>query len=476
MLVTFNPMINSSATTEAAYVNFLRCVTSIMTASVGAVAGAANSTPTTTNLSVVPYLNNTGSTDVSKNCIISVDASTEAGGWTTSSAHNVPTSATFNAYSTTQWRADFYNASGKATYPYNKISFHGGLYTASLTSPGGPTAYTWGSASSPYNEVISGHATVPGIAMTIGCSTNSAWTAADSYTPVGTTTALNSGTQTTSYTLAGWIGSTANSASNPYNQWGFIASQTGVVYKMAVGANYCIVWAQSSSNSYASGYNNSWIPIGNTGNTTKSIYGHILYGGLRETQAWENSYSNNNPWCAMSYVSQAGTVAATGVYSNPLLPHSFVAFMQTLNNSGVASGTATRYGNWNYYTATNDRVFLNTVYTADVSPNQQLNSRPFNATQDGVNNNAGATNFMRLPTTDPATGTLVPSAVPIIPSRSISGSWNSTGALRGIYKSLSVPLATFKLYWGAANQTFTIGSDQYIPVVINEEMWLVRYA
>jgi len=475
MLVTFNPMINTSATTEAAYANFLRCVTSVMTAAVGAVAGTANSTPTTTNLSVVPYLNNTGSTDVSKNCIISVDASTEAGGWTTSSAHNVPSSATFNAYGTTQWRADFYNASGKATYPYNKVTFHGGLYTGAVATPATPTNYLWSSAST-YNESISGHASVPGVAMTIGCSANSAWTAADTYTPIGGTTAINSGTQTTSYTLAGWSASTTSSTSNPYNQWGFIASQTGLVYKMAVTANYCIVWAQSATNSYASGYNNSWYPLGHPGNTTtKPIYGHILYGGLRETQAWENSSSNNPPWCAMSYVSSASATTAGGSYTSPYLPNSFAGYMLTLNNSGVASGSATRYGNWNQWT-TREVTFGANYATIETSPYQQLNTRPFNSTNDGNSVGLGTTNFLRLPTTDSSTGALVPSAAPIIMQRSYSAAWTPGGALRGLYKSMSVPLATFKLYWGAANQTFTIGNDQYIPIVINEEMWLVRYA
>jgi len=154
MIVTFNPMINTSATADAAYVNFLRCVTAACTAAVGAVAGTANSTPTTTNLSVVPYLNNTGSQDVSKNCIISVDANTEAGGWTTSSNHTVPSSATFTAVTSASayaYKADFYTASGKATYPYNKLSFYttGQSSTSYSAAPSSVNGYNTGTTTNP---------------------------------------------------------------------------------------------------------------------------------------------------------------------------------------------------------------------------------------------------------------------------------------------------------------------------------------
>jgi len=86
MIVTFDPYINNTASGDAIYVNFLRCVTAIATA-------AAN----TTTLTVNPYVNNTGTVDNTKNCIVSIDANTEAGGWTTSASHNVPSSATFTS-------------------------------------------------------------------------------------------------------------------------------------------------------------------------------------------------------------------------------------------------------------------------------------------------------------------------------------------------------------------------------------------
>lgn len=482
MIVTFNPMINTSATADAAYVNFLRCVTAACTAAVGAVAGTANSTPTTTNLSVVPYLNNTGSQDVSKNCIISVDANSEAGGWTTSSNHTVPSSATFTAVTSASayaYKADFYTASGKATYPYNKLSFYttGQSSTTYTAAPSSVSGYNTGTSSNP---ALASWNSYPVVRMVFGSSVNSAWTAGDSYTPVGLTTPEGGGTQTTSWSL------NTQYAQSTFNQNGFYANNASSVYKIAVTSNYCIVWQQHSSNSYASGYTNTLVP--NTGGLAGfGMYGHLMYGGLRETQTWENSYADNNPWVAFNYIS--GNVSAS-ITTNPPYPHSFAAWMRTISNSGVVSGSATRYALINTYNSTGGAgpVFSSNAssstttavntdpYTGGYNPLNGLQSPPWYGIDDGVH--APGTNvFPTMPTVDPATGTLVPSAYPIVIRRNVSDSWNPGGAVRGIYKSLGAPLATLKLYWGSANQTFTIGNDQYIPVVFGSgDMFLIRYA
>ena len=481
MIVTFNPMINTSATADAAYVNFLRCVTAACTAAVGAVAGAANSTPTTTNLSVVPYLNNTGSTDVSKNCIISVDANSEAGGWTTSSNHTVPSSATFTAVTSAAayaYKADFYTASGKATYPYNKLSFYttgqsSTTYAASPSTVGGYYTATAG------NPALTNWNAYPVVRMVFGSSVNSAWTAGDSYTPVGLTTPEGGGTQTTSWSL------NTQYAQAGINQNGFYANNASSVYKIAVTSNYCIVWQQHSSNSYASGYTNVLVPNTN-GATNFGMYGHLMYGGLRETQTWENSYADNNPWVAFNYISGniASPIGTTFVY-----PHSFAAFMRTINNSGVVSGSASRYVLNNTYSSGGSGVVFSSnstgtttnastidPYNGGYNTSNGLQSPPWYGIDDGIH--PPGTNVLPvMPTVDPATGTLVPSAYPIVLRRNISDSWNPGGAARGIYKSLGAPLATLKLYWGAANQTFTIGNDQYIPIVFGTgDMFLIRYA
>lgn len=480
MIVTFNPMINNSASADAALINFYRCVTAACTADVGAIAGAANSTPTTTNLSVVPYLNNSGSQDVSKNCIISVDANTEAGGWITSSNHTVPTSSTFTAINSTtayQYKADFYNNSGKATYPYNKLSFYTVGQNTSNYNANPSTVGSWHNNTSS-NPNGSGWTTNPAVKMMFGCSANSAWTAGDTYTPVGGSTPDNGGTQTTSFSL------------NPYsisgnNTNGFYVNNTSAVYKMAVTANYCIIWQQNSSNSYSTGFANTLTPVYATGFT---IFAHMMYGGLRETQAWENAYSDNPPWCTFNYVSpNTSPYYYNGSYTYAM-PQSITGFMRTINNSGVVSSSASRYYTANYHDQMNGPVFAGNAtsyaqYTNAIEsfagPYGSLNGiqcPPWYGIDDGVHA-PGTGVFPTMPTVDPSTGTLVPSAYPIVVRRNRNDSWNPGGAIRGIYKSLSAPLSTLKLYWGSANQTFTIGNDQYMPVVFgNGDMFLIRYA
>jgi hypothetical protein len=80
-----------------------------------------------------------------------------------------------------------------------------------------------------------------------------------------------------------------------------------------------------------------------------------------------------------------------------------------------------------------------------------------------------------LPTIDPDTGTFVPGAYPINISRTKTGSWNNGGICRGIYKSLTLPINTMKLYF-SDNQTFTVNGEQYMPIVFNEDMYLIRKA
>jgi hypothetical protein len=91
------------------------------------------------------------------------------------------------------------------------------------------------------------------------------------------------------------------------------------------------------------------------------------------------------------------------------------------------------------------------------------------------------TNQFYMPTVDPVTGTAVPSAYPIVTRRLTTGSWTPGGAIRGLYRSLAMPVATMKNYF-APGQTFNIynsvtaTTDTYYPIVFNEDMFLVRYA
>jgi hypothetical protein len=80
------------------------------------------------------------------------------------------------------------------------------------------------------------------------------------------------------------------------------------------------------------------------------------------------------------------------------------------------------------------------------------------------------------PQADPVTGLQVPGAYPIIIRSTVNDAYNPGGACRGIYKSLSMTFANMKNYWTAANQTFIINGETYIPLVIREDMWLIRAA
>jgi hypothetical protein len=92
------------------------------------------------------------------------------------------------------------------------------------------------------------------------------------------------------------------------------------------------------------------------------------------------------------------------------------------------------------------------------------------------NTTTNTSNNLYNPVFDAVTGLQVPPAYPIKISRSFTGDFNSGGACRGIYKSLSMPYATIKQVWQAPNQTFTIGTDTYLPFCLDTDMWLIRFA
>ena len=114
-----------------------------------------------------------------------------------------------------------------------------------------------------------------------------------------------------------------------------------------------------------------------------------------------------------------------------------------------------------------------------------LGTRSSNALQTPIfmmrqmdSNSSGGSSSAVLnpPQADPDTGLLVPAAYPIIIRSTSDGAYNAGGRCRGIYKSLSMPWANMKTYWTAENQTFNINGEPYLPLVIRDDMWLVRLA
>lgn len=470
MIVTFRTTINTASDYTACYMNFLRCVTAIATAPAG-----------TTSLTVNPFTAS-NAIDTTKNCIISIDSNTEAGGWLTSASHNVIASGTntpavYTALATAAthlYKADFYNTSGKATYPYKKLCFHSyGTYA-------GTSVYTGASVCVDKSQITANFAA--NMLITFGCSTTTDWSSG--FQPPATTVLNSASVQSTSYTLNGQNAG----LSAVYALPGLVYTDTTVEYHMAVTADYCIIWESKIVDNYANGYFTTSTPGAGTSYWNTARFGSIYYMGLRETQPWENSLSNNPPWVCWQHTQNTNT---TGAASLPYPNNQVAAFMITNDNTGVTTTTPRIYSTNNrwdsefFHTRRSSAVTAYTSVPGSVNNEGSRLDGPLFQTRamfSGQSTAAGATqigtssNMLYMPQYDTTTGTQVPGAYPIKISRCYTGDWNSGGACRGIYKSLSMPYASMKLYWQAATQTFVINGDTYLPFVLNEDMWLVRFA
>lgn len=481
MIVTFRPTINNTADYTACYLNFLRCATAIATAAAG-----------TTSLTVNP-LTATGAIDLTKNCIISIDANTEAGGWTTSASHNVPgslvnTAQTYTALASATsflYKADFYNLSGKSTYPYKKLCFHSYNDNSVANVYGAP----FGQISQLRSAITANLGA--NMLITFGCSASTDWTST-TFPPAGGLVAQQMNNQnspalqTTSYTLNQ---NTSSGIQGLYNQGpGLVYTDSTVEYHMAVTADYCVIWESKVADTYTNGY----FTTTTTGNGTtywdRARFGSIYYMGLRETQPWENTLTNNPPWVCWQHTGdQLGTGGTSTAYSH----NQVAAYLATISNAGIVSTTAKIYVTTNSYNEplfhggniaskgrnTTEEAWNQSVHTTaykmldgPIFTTRAMGNTTFNGEQ------GKSLNMLYMPQYDTTTGTQVPGAYPIKISRCYTGDWNPGGNCRGIFKSLSMPYTTMKLYWQSANQTFTIGTDTYLPFVINEDMWLIRVA
>ena len=477
MIVTFRPTINTGADVTACYLNFLRCVTAIATAAAG-----------TTSLTVNPYTAS-NTIDSTKNCIISIDANTEAGGWTTSASHNVPSSgnntpAAYTAISSAAaflYKADFYNASTKTTYPYKKLCFHtyndqadtgqGNYYSA--YAPGG-----YG-ITKRYTKADITATVLNNMLITFGCSSTTDWT--DTKFPPGTGTAAgyinDTSTQKTSWTLNEGAHFTDGNSWR-VNSNGLNYTDTSVEYHMAVTADYCVIWESKVGDTYTAGYFTTATSGNGASTFNASRYGNIFYMGLRETQGWENSQPDNVPWVCWQYMSE---VYSAGSNTNFYPANGVAAFMCTLNNSMVAQTPAKTYKTYNrdtanYFFSTNASSANSAYSNAYTGTYKEIDTPLFWTKRMSGSISANASNNMYMPVYDATTGLQVPPAYPIKISRNYTGDFNPGGACRGIYKSLSMPYATMKQIWQAPNQTFTIGTDTYLPFCLDTDMWLVRFA
>jgi len=534
MIVSFDPAISggayAAANTEAYYINFLRCVTAIATANAG-----------TTSLTVNPYLT-TSTVDGTKNCILSIIANTEAGGWNTSNTtHSIPTyPASFTAMASMNtfalmYKADFWNSSGKAAMPFNKMTFHAiGHNTTGNDS-------RWNGRITPA-PLTNWTANGGQIMMTFGC--NDSQNASGNYTPTWSGTTPNQ--QTTSFTNNAYhstVVPTHNSDStttvfaNPSSGFN-LGSAANVTYTMAVTKDYCIIWENVRTHSYINGYSTGYSARYST--NSYKLFGSIMYGGFRTTQPWEDAINHNPPWVAWTvhHCDPTNSVAypwSIGIFQYPeyglatpvnpsttpavmpapgiaaslpqyapfglvaQAPNAIAAYMATISDVGEASTTSTRYVNFPTYVYHRNLPFINMCSISGVGLNSaagktdvwstsagsygqtewELATPVFyhrqkkNSNQSALNNSV--THNPNLPTIDPTTGTFVPGAYPVNISRTKTGSWNNGGICKGIYKSLTLPINTMKLYF-SDNQTFTVNGEEYMPIVFNEDMYLIRKA
>jgi len=510
MIVTFDPAITggtySTANNDAYYVNFLRCVTAIATANAG-----------TTSLTVNPYTS-INTVDGTRNCIVSIIANTEGGGWLTSpNTHSIPiypasfTSMTSRTSYATMFKADFYNESGKAGMPFEKMTFH----AIGHNSTGSDNHWNGKITTAPltaWNTTNGGQ-----LQYTFGCSTTIDGDAG--YVPAWSGITPNQ--QSTSFTMNGYHSNVAGSAGSdgvttnyPGPAAAFnLNNVASVTYTMAVTANYCIIWENHKSNSYAAGYSNTYTtaPGGST-----LLYGGLMYGGVRTAQPWEETIGNNPPWVAWNVAHQTPIAVGTQYNSisnsmqgpsnsgtnnwtatQPNCPNGAAAYMTTSNNSGILTTTASRMVNYpsfqywrNIPVSFSDSVSGTGYQTAAGRLDSYMHSAANGQTEldlvtplfhhrqrKSVQQNGilSTTHSPNLPTIDSQTGTFVPGAYPIKIQRTKNDSWNAGGDCKGIFKSLSMPLAQMKLYW-QDGQTFTVNGEVYMPIVFNEDMYLIRKA
>jgi hypothetical protein len=468
MFVKFNPTLGTSTATLRAY-NFMRVITAIATSSAG-------STP------VVNPLTAANTYDTNINLITEVIGNSVGGGWNISLpgeagnvAHNLPDATYADAGITGRtYRADFYRASGKATYPFIKFTVLPQVQD------------TW--ATYPYMDII------------YGVHTDTRFNFVAGYAPSG---GAGGGTATTGRNLTA-----PNNNATAWAAHGIRPNETGTNVGTALIDNR--EWFLASTPDY-------FILI-HPGFS-------ITYFGVRELNIWEQQYSDNPPIVAFHTPLRAYAGAsviprkmmawwrlkdgAGEVRSAP-----FLSFYQDLDrtNDGSTPGGIPLTTGWQRNTVTT--TYQNVEYsTSEASAITRISGDPFGgplfrlkglqdsysriigntytpqqvvrpAPQGGPIPNApngptsqfnivaygfGATGPVYPPIVDPNTGILVPPAYPVfmmisVTSNTISQAYfNQGGMLPGFYKSLSGSDEFMERYYNPG-QNFVIDNEDWYPV------------
>jgi hypothetical protein len=428
MLCKINPTIGGATDEKARAINFLRAIQAICTAAAGSTPSALSQTAPTAS---------PAGTDI----ITEVISNTEAGGWTSSSSTNVVSN--YSATAASPYQLDLYRDSGKAVYPYRKLSFR--------TNPthlfnGQYTTY-------PYILVSHGFNTATDASGNYLLGTAQAMLAADGVT--------NSYRFDVNYTSTDTT--TMDTRRNIRPQAGeFLVASTD---------RYFIILSGTAGNTFS---------------------GTMMYVGLRTTSLWEDQYDDNPPLASVAYDGTSNFAAGTG--SNASM------WTRTLQTTGVVNSNPA------WYRITNEINNAQTSAPSSGTGNNQDPLTGFIGTSGAMNTlnheyfwfgnqmqlpmlphmwgsmrsrNRNNTT-MAGPVTDSATGTFVPPAYPITFARNVQNSQNSGGTAIGLYKSLGGSDGFMQQYY-TPGQTFLLNNEGYYSYAIGNDalyrdLFLVRKA
>ena len=430
MLCKINATVGGATDEKARAINFLRAIQAICTASAGSTPSVASVTTPTAS----PVIGTAGSANV----ITEVISNTEAGGWTASSSTNV--TSNYNASFGETYTVDLYRDSGKATYPYRKLSFR--------TNP---------------QHLFNG--------------------AYSSYPVIGVSHGYNTSTDATGNYLLNqnWNDTDAYGVTNRYKFDVNYYNDNGGSHGFRPTAGE---WLIASTERYFIAMSGT---LGTTGNP-----GMMMYVGLRTTNGWEDQYDDNPPLASVvydgtqNYSSCSGqnssmwcrTMQTTGVVNSlPAWYRMMNIAAGTLNQQPQAYGTGfdplTSYNtyNWNAGSLLTNGQFLwgNEMQTPMIPGGAGIMR---SKTRDNI--------AMTGPVSDSVTGTLVPPAFPITFARYKQNSNNSGGNAIGLYKSMGGTDSFMQQYY-TPGQTFVINSEAYYAYAIGNDttyrdLFLVRKA
>lgn len=429
MLCKINATVGGATDQKARAINWLRAIQAICTAAAGTTPSVASVTTPTAS----PTIGVSGSVNV----ITEVISNTEAGGWTASASSNVQSN--YDASFAVPYQVDLYRDSGKATYPYRKLSFRANpVY--------------------PFNGSYSSY---PVIAVTHGFNTAQAATG--------------------NYLLG--------------TRWNSLASD-GVYARNYFDVNYydggenTDFWPQAGEWLVASTDRYFILMSGSTGGSAVGYPGAMMYVGLRTTNVWEDQYDDNPPLASVVYSGSERHSSGNGQNAS--------MWCRTMGPTGTVNSTPAWYriqnqssGSWT------NQMDVSGNYVCPLSGwnNQGTALSSFStspryhwANQMQVPMLPGGWGMMRSryrentqvvgPVTDPATGVMVPPAYPITFARNLQSSHNSGGTAIGLYKSLS-GTDTFLQNYYSPGQTFVVNNEAYYAYAIGNDsnfrdLFLVR--